>query len=124
MAAVRYYLSGFGGQESTASKFDDGLTKANRYTGAFKLDVVRTTPEEELTHRQAAARFNIPASTSVALWIKLFQEQGPEALYTENRGRQHNVPEQLSEKPSDPNARPSAEEMEEELRFLRAQVDL
>ncbi len=37
--------------------------------------------------RQTAAHFNIPSSSTVGKWERIYHEQGKEALYINSRGR-------------------------------------
>ncbi|WP_329911429.1 transposase, partial [Serratia quinivorans] len=82
LAVVSHYLSGKDGAQRTAARFGvertsvrrwvrawqlhgiDGITwKNDRHSPEFRLVVARTTLSEELSMREAAARFNISNET-------------------------------------------------------------
>jgi len=57
------------------------------YTGDFKVTVVEYIKNTGTSIRQTAAHFNIPSSTTVGKWERIYYEQGKEALYINQRGR-------------------------------------
>ena len=67
----------------------DGLvtktTKMN-YTGEFKQKVVEDMKENGLNQSETARKYSV-GRTQVQQWEHIYLEKGPEALYTENRGR-------------------------------------
>jgi Transposase and inactivated derivatives len=140
--AVRYYLAGLGSQRQTARKFsvahvqlrrwiaayqhhgESGLQpgRRRRYTPEFKLAAVEFACSNPLSLADVAARFDIPSYTTLEHWVKLYQENGAEALNLDKRGHR------MSQHPKTPYADKSpdeltAEEMREEIAFLRAQND-
>lgn len=104
--AVRYYLAGLGSQRQTARKFSvahvqlrrwiaayqhhgkSGLQpgRRRRYTPAFKLAAVEFARSNPLSLADVAARFDIPSYTTLEHWVKLYQENGAEALNLDKRG--------------------------------------
>ncbi len=142
LEAVRYYLAGFGSQRQTAKKFsvahvqlrrwiaayqhhgEAGLQsgRQRQYTPEFKLAVVEFARANPLSLASVAAKFDIPSYTTLEHWVKLYQENGAEALNLNQRGRR------MYQHPKTPHAGKSPdeltpEEMREEIEFLRAQND-
>ena len=58
-----------------------------KYTGEFKQMVVETMRKEGLSYREAARQFEIADHKRVAIWERIYLEEGPEGLYVERRGR-------------------------------------
>ena len=58
-----------------------------RYTPEFKIKVVETMHNEELSYREAARQFEITNHNMVAKWERIYIEEGKEGLYIERRGR-------------------------------------
>jgi transposase len=66
----------------------DGLSmKSGTYTGDFKVGVVEYIHENNMSLFSAAAHFGIPSDATVGNWERIYWEDGPEALYKDNRGR-------------------------------------
>ena len=66
----------------------DGLTKnTGAYAGDFKVRVVEYIHENNMSLFRAAAHFGIPSDVTVGRWERIYWEEGPEALYKDNRGR-------------------------------------
>lgn len=64
-----------------------GLTTVHgTYTGEFKVSVVEYMHNTGSSIRQTAAHFNIPSPQTVNSWERIYDEQGKDALYKENRG--------------------------------------
>ena len=57
------------------------------YTGEFKIAVVEYMHDNGMSLRQTAAFFNIPSKSTIAIWEKIYYEQGKEALLEEHRGK-------------------------------------
>jgi transposase len=75
----------------------DGLTlKHGTYAGEFKQHVVEYMHENHLSTFETAVLFGIPNSTTLGKWEYIYYEEGPQALYKDNRGRKKNMP---SDKP-------------------------
>lgn len=65
----------------------DGLYIHNgTYTGNFKFQVLQVMETQHLSAYQVAIEFNIPHARTVSKWMKLFKEEGIDALYRDNRG--------------------------------------
>ena len=58
-----------------------------KYTGEFKQMVIETMRKEGLSYREAARQFEIADHKRVAIWERIYLEEGPEGLYVERRGR-------------------------------------
>lgn len=70
----------------------EGLSmKSGTYTGDFKVHVVEYIHENNMSFFQGAAHFGIPNDTTVGIWDRIYCEEGPEALYRNNRGRKAKV---------------------------------
>jgi len=70
----------------------EGLSmKSGTYTGDFKIHVIEYIHENDLSLFQGAAHFGIPSDTTVGKWERIYLEEGPEALYRDNRGRKSKV---------------------------------
>lgn len=61
------------------------ITKMN-YTSEFKQKVVEDMKENGLNQSETARKYSV-GRTQVQQWERIYLEKGPEALYTENRGR-------------------------------------
>jgi transposase len=72
----------------------DGLArKFSHYTADFKLSVLRRMWEDGLSHRQAAATFNIRNASCLADWERGYDRGGIDALAARCRGRPRLMPE-------------------------------
>lgn len=78
--------------------------KSKTYTGDFKVHVVEYIHENGLSLFQGAVHFGIPSDSTVGKWDHIYFEDGPEALYRDNRGRKAKV------KKDKPNAHSSKDE--------------
>lgn len=58
----------------------------NKYTGNYKVYVVKYMYDNDLSIRQTAAYFNIPSYNSVSHWKQKYDNGGTEALYKDGRG--------------------------------------
>ena len=63
------------------------ILKKRRYDGDFKLSVIEYMHENHLSLSQAAVKFGVPSDTTVGKWERIYYEEGPQALYRDNRGR-------------------------------------
>ena len=63
------------------------LLKPRSYDGSFKISVIEYMHENHLSLSQAAVKFGIPNDTTVGKWERIYYEEGPQALYRDNRGR-------------------------------------
>jgi len=57
----------------------------------FKIEVVETKKALGLSLRETAKRFEVRSTGSVFKWERIYDEQGPEGLMVENRGRPPNA---------------------------------
>ena len=140
LKVVQHYLSGFEGQRATAKRFgidhsavrkwvsawklhgESGLaTRHSTYSPAFKESVILHMREHLLSARQASAKFNIPAFTSVCQWERLYDAGGLEALKNNNRRRKR-MSEATEERPVKSTSPSLNKNEREELELLRAEV--
>ena len=63
------------------------ILKHGSYDGAFKISVIEYMHENHLSLSQAAVKFGIPHDTTIGKWERIYYEEGPQALYQDNRGR-------------------------------------
>ena len=61
--------------------------KRERYDGAFKVSVVEYMHKHQLSKFETAVKFGIPHDNTIGSWNRIYCEEGPEALYRDNRGR-------------------------------------
>lgn len=80
----------------------EGLSiKNGTYSGDFKLHAVEYMHKNRLSLLEAAAILGIPNKNQLSKWERIFYEEGPRALYIENRGRKkemsskHKKPKEL-----------------------------
>jgi transposase len=72
------------------------IIKNGSYTGEFKQHVIQYMHENHLSICEAAVLFRIPTDVTVGKWERIYYEEGPQALYRDNRGRKRNM---VSDKP-------------------------
>ena len=93
------------------------------YTAAFKLDVLRHMREHALSINQVSAHFNIPAPSTVTVWIRRYEQGGEASLSARPRGRPK-VNKPIS-KPFEPSSKETIQLNEQELmrevEYLRAE---
>jgi transposase len=71
----------------------EGLVpKRGIYTGEFKVHVVEYMHKNHLSASRAAAFFGIPADITVGKWERIYDEEGPQALYKERCGQKKDMP--------------------------------
>ena len=58
-----------------------------RYTGEFKLLVVKDMIDSNLDYQETIAKYNIKSSTQLKNWERIYLEEGPEGLFKERRGK-------------------------------------
>ena len=63
------------------------LLKHGNYDGAFKVSVIEYMHKNHLSLFQAAVKFGIPSDSTVGKWERIYYEEGPQALYRDDRGR-------------------------------------
>lgn len=75
----------------------EGLTlKHGTYTGEFKQHVIEYMHENHLSIIETSVLFGVPSASTVGKWERIYYEEGPKALYRDNRGRKKNM---VSNKP-------------------------
>jgi transposase len=67
------------------------LLKHGSYDGDFKVYVIEYMHKNHMSLFQAAVTFGIPSDTTVGKWERIYYEEGPQALYRDNRGRSLNM---------------------------------
>ena len=58
-----------------------------RYTPEFKKLVVETMQKEKMSYRETARQFEISDDKRVAVWERIYLEEGPKGFAIERRGR-------------------------------------
>lgn len=74
------------------------ILKHGTYTGEFKLHVVEYMHKNHLSISEIAVLFGIPSDVTVGKWERMYYEEGPQALYRDNRGRKKNMASDKSKK--------------------------
>ena len=106
LEVINHYLSGKEGFTATAKRYEVKFTHVRKwvhaykahghksliktythYSGVFKLSVLKAMAQDQLSISQAAARFNIAAPSTIAVWQRLYNEGGITALEPKPRGR-------------------------------------
>jgi len=86
----------------------EGLSIKNwTYDGQFKIDVIEYMHTNHLSFNEAAAKFGIPGPASVSTWNRIYNEEGREALFS-NNGRRKGMGK--ARKPKKQNLDKNAEE--------------
>ncbi|WP_373322155.1 IS3 family transposase [Paraburkholderia adhaesiva] len=111
LAAVRDYRSGEGGLKAIAQRHNVDVSSLRQWIAGYrthgeagvvekkrefygvelKLSVLKRVREEGLSHRQAAALFNIRRFNIIGRWEQQYNEGGPEALSWGSRGRRRKM---------------------------------
>lgn len=89
--------------------------KYNKYSGEFKLSVIRYKVDHQCSFREAAEQFNLPNASMVYRWSKRYEVEGFPGL-SRRRGRQYPMSQDKSNRPKSLN-----ESEREELIRLRAE---
>ena len=63
------------------------MSKSKKYTGDFKIKVIESIKNENLSYTEALKRFDIPSHSTIIRWERIYLEEGKEALFEERRGR-------------------------------------
>ena len=103
---IKKYLSGKVGYRTLGAQYGInpahikkwvGAFKANgqkslsrsrtNYSSAFKLSVLKTIEQHQLSTNQAASQFHIAAPSSIRVWQRLYNEGGITALEPKPKGR-------------------------------------
>lgn len=94
----------------------EGLIKQQKssYSGEFKQNVVEYMHSNHLSATETAVHFRV--QTPIVLkWERIYYEEGPQALYKEQRGRKRN----MSSKPRKKLSKENEEDLIEEVQRLR-----
>jgi len=140
LQVVQHNLSGLEGHRATAKRFgidhsavrkwtalwklhgEAGLTsRYSIYPPVFKEFIILHMRENQLSIREACAKFAIPAFSSVCQWERLYDEGGLEAL-TDNRRRKKTMHKEPKNKPASPSQTTLNPDEREELEQLRVEV--
>ena len=84
------------------------LKNQNRYDGKFKQNVVEYMHNNHLSLSETCMKFNLGNHDIVGKWERIYYEEGPQALYQEQRGRKRNMS-------SKPRKKKLSKEVEEDL---------
>jgi len=87
----------------------------NKYTPEFKVMVILEMKNNFLSFRETCVRFKIPSVGTLLKWVNIYDQEGPEGLLKENRGRSKS----MARKPKKPMTR--EEELLDELADLKAE---
>ena len=143
LAVIQHYLSGRGGFKTVADRYGvkyayvrkwvhafeahgqkSFIKGCAKYSGAFKLSVLRYMEQHQLSINQTAAHFNIPAPSSLLVWRRLYNEGGITALEPKPKGR---PPMSKPFKPFAPTNKPvtqmTPQELMQELEYRRVETD-
>jgi transposase len=144
LAAVKAYCSGKGGLKATAARYDvevsslrkwiagyqangvDGIRLKRRelYSVDFKLEVLQRAREERLSHRQAAALFNIRNFNMIGVWERRHERDGLAGLIpylSSGNDRMTSEPPPTSTSNPGVDGARTQQELLEELKSLRAE---
>ncbi len=98
----------------------DGLNNnCQKYTGEFKVSVVEYMHNTGASARKTAAHFNINSHVTVCNWEQIYDEQGPDALFEEHRGRRLKMGTQRPKRPRPKKGKKDNEDLEAEVKRLR-----
>lgn len=132
---VKEYLKGNCAYETIAKKYNippaplqrwinrykehgiDGLERNNiTYDGNFKISVVEYMHNNHLSLNETSSKFNLSGDWLVAKWERIYYEEGPQALFRDNRGRKRKMSSKPKKKKLDENVE---KDLIEEVQFLR-----
>jgi len=141
LAVVKYVLEEGHSRKEAAQRYDvsctvvekwvnlyqnhgkEGLLSRNRrsqqqnFTGKFKLNVLEYMEENNLSYTQTAAIFCIDVVT-VSRWARRYREEGAEALFKDNYGRNMLMTDKGDRRPSKAEGE-TGENLREEIERLR-----
>lgn len=99
--------------------------RMQKYSTAFKLEVVLWVRKEKLSLRDACSRLNIRSESTLFRWIRDYEREGIEGLKLKPKGKPPNMKKPIKRKPrkkSTPLTR--EEELLRENEYLRAENEL
>ena len=143
LSAIHHHLSTGDGYKATANLYGlqchsirkwvcafnihglSSLTKRyTSHTSQFKLSVLQYMDQHRISINQAAAHFNTPSPSTIAVWLHLYNEGGLVALKAKPKGRAL-MPKPF--KPFIPTNKPvvqmTPEELMQELEYRRMETD-
>ena len=88
------------------------------YNSEFKLQVLTTMADEDLSQSQAALRFNISSPALISVWRTAYAHHGMLGLTAKAKGRPTVKPPYITDKPDH---KKSIEEIKRENQYLRAE---
>lgn len=92
-----------------------------RYSGELKILVAETVIKERMSLKGAVRQFGIGSPAVIKRWLRIYKEEGKEALLEERRGSFQRVPIQ---RPPRQNAKDADREtLIKEVEWLRAEND-
>lgn len=95
---------------------EEGLKLSrNRYTSDFKVKVVEEMRKKSLSFLQTCVLFKIPSMDTLTRWVEIYNQEGPDGLFKENRRE----PVFMPRKPKKPMTR--EEQLLDELADLKAE---
>lgn len=97
----------------------------HHYDLSFKLSVLRAIEKEQLSLREACARFNIASDSVIVNWRRAYESEGKAGLISKTKGRVPTMKQPIKRKKKAPN-RPLTreEELLKENEYLRAENEL
>lgn len=96
-----------------------------QYDVSFKLTVLEAIEKEQLSLREACARFNIASESVIISWRRAYESEGKAGLISKPKGRVPTMKQPIKRKKKAPN-RPLTreEELLKENEYLRAENEL
>jgi len=144
LEVIKHYLSGKGGFKTVGDHYgvkhtyvqkwvhaykahgQKSLTKTyTHYPDTFKVSVLQSMQQDQLSINQAAARFNVPAPSTISLWQRLYNEGGITALEPKPKGRPPmSKPRSKAFTPTNkPVSQMTPQELMQELEYRRVEID-
>nr|WP_301098518.1 helix-turn-helix domain-containing protein [Otariodibacter sp.] len=93
-------------------------TSKAHYSSEFKLNVLKTMFEQNLSQSEIALKFNISSPALISHWYKAYQQQGMNGLIPEPKGRPSMTKPFITDKPDEEK---TLAELKRELEYLRAE---
>lgn len=93
-------------------------TSKAKYSSEFKLNVLKTMLDQNLSQTEVALKFNISSPALISHWHKAYKEQGMSGLIPKRKGRPSMTKPFITDKPDNEK---SLAELKRELEYLRAE---
>lgn len=103
----------------------EGLSmKSGKYSGEFKVHVVKYMYENHLSVKEASAMFGIPSDTTLLRWECIYASEGESGFMLEKRGRprKNDMEKEKTEIECNPNNSETKDDLILEVKRLRAEV--